>query len=299
MRNAEAATEVLDAADDADATAALMSGFDTADDPTATPGQKREESRDDKGQQAGTEEQASTEAETQAEKPPEYAQITTEELAALRAGAALSAELKATLEKVQGTAFGKIGGIERQLKELAQVRTAGKRLNFTSEQIEQYRNDGFPELADVLEAVQDGIGGAASPAAPDHDELAGQIAPKVTQQVEQRLLAREHPDWQQIDQSPEWVAYVKALPQDRLNSLVQASEDFDSSVISREMSAFKKARDDAAAASAKAAKDAQANSATARKDRLYGGQTPRGNGGVQATGTTPEDEFLAGFTGKG
>ena len=54
------------------------------------------------------------------------------------------------------------------------------------------------------------------------------------------LLSQVHPDWQQIDKDPRFRAYISTLPEDRRQALVQASNEWDSTVIAVEMTAFKK-----------------------------------------------------------
>ena len=275
----EAVTQdtTLDAQADADA---FNSGFGS-NSPTETPGQSSQDREQDSDPAGETEQQSADQPEPKA---PEYAQITVEELALLRSGAALSNELKATLEKVQGTAFGKIGGIERQLKELS----SGKRFAVDPEKLQQYRDDGFPELADALEHFSS----AASPGAasqPDHEQLAQAVTPLVERKVEARLLSRDHPDWEAVSQDPAFTAFVKYLPQERQAALVKASDDWNSAHISREMTAYK----DSLKPKVQPAQAQEPDYASTRRNLMQAAVTPRGTSA--APGETPDDSFNAGF----
>lgn len=225
-----------------------------------------------------------------AEEAPQYAQITVAELADLKASAARVEELKATLEKVSGTAFGKMGGIERQLKEL----TSGPGPEISQEAIDTLREDGFEPLAQALEGLKKLRVIPGTSAQADPDALFATLTPKVEQAIETRLLSREHPDWKQIDADPAWSAFVQTLPQDRQAALVQASQSYDSSVISREMTAFKQAKAQAAKDMPKPAA-ATTDPAAARRSRMQAAVTPRG--ASSEAGENPLDAFNAGFTG--
>lgn len=216
---------------------------------------------------------------------PQYAQITVDDLAALKASAARSDELRATLEKVQGTAFGKIGGIERQLKELS----AASSPDISQDAIDQFREDGFEPLAQALEQLK-GIRVLGGGQAIDTEALLSQAE----QRFEMKQLARQHPDWQQIDADPAFAAFMAALPADRQQALGKASADYDSAVVGAEMAAFKADRTAKAAKAATQARQDQPDPASVRRSRMSAAVTPRGPGNEPGA-NNPQADFDAGF----
>ncbi len=245
--------------------AAFADGFDNDATPTETP--------------------ASVGSETTETPAVEYAQLTKAEYEELKARAALVEDLKATADRSFGTAFGKIGGIERQLKDL----TSGAQVEISQEDIDTLRGDGFEPLAVALEKVRSmrGLPGGVDQA--KLDELVQQrIAPalegigtKVDQAVEARLLKRAHPDWQQVTATPEFNAYAASLP-----NAVQAelANSWDADFIGEHLTKFKQSRKPAAPA---------ADDASARRSRMSAAVTPRGAGGHAAPSQV--DDLMAGF----
>lgn len=211
----------------------------------------------------------------------EYAQLTKQEYEDLKARAALVEEIKATQEKSFGTAFGKIGGIERTLQQLQ----AGKKVEINQEDIDALRDD-FPPLAAALEKVRD-----LSVIAPGLDEDAinkmveSRLTPRI-QKIEMRMLAREHPDYAQIDSDPAFAAWIATQPDEFKQALATASAEYDSATVSDAMTKFKAHR--------KALQEAKPKQPDpdARKGRMSAAVTPRGTGQPQAASTDP---FLDGF----
>lgn len=243
----------------------FAAGFD--DDTTATP------TETPAAQGADTEQQANVPAEPAA---PEYAQFTKEERDELMA-------LREQAQKQFGTAFGKIGGIERTLQQL----NSGAQVEISQEDIDALRSDGFEPLAVALEKVR---GLRALPGAgvdqEQIDALVNQRVSAVEQKFELRLLAQAHPDWKQIDADPAFAAWVAAQPDEFKQGLVKASTEFDSAVVSDAMSKFKQSRKAAPATPA-------ADPASARRSRMSAAVTPRGVGGPAAPNAT--EDLMAGF----
>lgn len=264
--NEDSGTEVDDssASDFAD-------GFANLEAPTATPGQTDKPAEN---------------AETPA---IEYAQLTKAEYEELKGRAALVEELKATQEKSFGTAFGKIGGIERTIQQLQ----AGPQIEISQEDIDALRED-FPPLAAALEKVRNmrGLPGAGMDAAKLDELVQQRIAPaldsinaRVAQAVEMRLLAKQHPDFREVDQSDDFKAWVQQQPKSFVDQLVKASTEYDSDFVGSAMTKFKQSR--------KAAAN-QSDPASARRSRMSAAVTPRGSGTPAAS--DPLDEFNAGFS---
>jgi hypothetical protein len=157
-----------------DEEAAFAAGFDddTTDTPTETPADQ---------QDADTQQQERPAPAEPA--PPEYAQFTKAERDELMA-------LREQAQKQFGTAFGKIGGIERTIKSL----TDGAQVDISQEDIDALRDD-FPPLAAALEKVRNlrALPGAGV----DQEQIANLVAERVSaveQKFELRLLTKDHPD---------------------------------------------------------------------------------------------------------
>jgi hypothetical protein len=239
--------------------AAGFNSVDGADAPTETP-----------------EQDAKTEQPAVVEQPAvEYVQLTKAERDELMG-------LRAQQEKSFGTAFGKIGGIERTLQQLS----SGAQVEISQEDIDALKDD-FPPLAAALEKVRSmrALPGAGMPAE-QLDELVQQRIAPALQRMELRMLAKDHPDFKQIDADPSFAAWVQAQPDEFKQTLAKASAEYDSEVVSNAMTKFKQSR-------AKPS-PAAANPATpTRTSRMQAAITPRGSGGAHATADSTSEQ--AGF----
>jgi hypothetical protein len=239
-------TESTDSTDDT----GFDEGFDNPT-PTATPGP------DD------------TEQETKAAepKPP-----TMDER--LAAAEALIEKLRTSQEKGLGTAFGKIGGIERTLSTKAEV-------DIDQADIDAMRADGFESHARALEKIRDlkvvRTGGVLT----DDDKAEIRVSLKREMQIEQ--VEDEHPDWREVAATPEfqaWKATQSAADQDRLNN------SWNPGFVIKSLTAFKARKPPAPTPPAD-------DAASARRSRIDAAVTPRGTGGNPAAGA--EDEFDQGY----
>jgi hypothetical protein len=249
-----------------DEEAAFDAGFD--DDTTATPTETPAEQQD-----TATQPEASTAPAEPA--APEYAQFTKAERDELMA-------LREQAQKQFGTAFGKIGGIERTLQQL----NSGAQVEIRQEDIDALKDD-FPPLAAALEKVRNlrALPGGGVDQEQIEALVEQRVAPRL-QRMELRLLSKDHPDWQQVDKDPAFGAWVAAQPDEFKQALAQASQSYDSEVVSNAMSMFKQSRKAAPAPPA-------ADPASARRSRMSAAVTPRGTGG--ATAGDSSDPFLTGF----
>lgn len=243
----------------------FAAGFD--DDTTATPTETPAEQQDNANQQEAKP--------VQAEPAPEYVQLTKAERDELIA-------MRQKWENQFGTAFGKIGGIERTIKSL----TDGAQVEISQEDIDALKDD-FPPLAAALEKVRNlrALPGGGV----DQEQIANLVAEKVSaveQKFELRLLSKDHPDWKQIDADPAFAQWVAAQPDEFKQTLAQASQSYDSAVVSNAMTMFKQSRKAAPATPA-------ADPASARRSRMSAAVTPRGTSGASAGDST--DPFLSGF----
>lgn len=236
------------------------------DEPTATPAVEQ-------APEAEQAEQAETVAEL-----PKYAQITEEQWQEIQTRAARADELKATLEKVSGTAFGKIGGIERTLQQL-QSSGVGE---VSAEDFSKLR-DEFPDLAEMLvEGLNSALKKAPRAASVDLSEVETKFNAALAERLdaqelafETRLLTSKHKDWREVVATPEFQAWQMTKPLTFQQQLAGRDSDF----IADALTEFKTAR-----------KSADANT---RRGRMDAAVTPRGTGG-NATNDI-EDPFMAGL----
>ena len=248
-----------------DEEAAFAAGFD--DDTTATPTETPAEQQDTDTQQEAS-------AATAEPAAPEYVQLTKAERDELMG-------LRDQAQRQFGTAFGKIGGIERTLQQL----NSGAQVEISQEDIDALKDD-FPPLAAALEKVRNlrALPGGGV----DQEQIASLVAEKVSaveQKFELRLLSKDHPDWKQIDADPAFAQWVAAQPDEFKQTLAHASQSYDSAVVSNAMTMFKQSRRTAPAPAA--------DPASARRSRMSAAVTPRGTSGASAGDST--DPFLSGF----
>lgn len=280
MNEADTATDLDDA------------GFDDgfADDaPTETPAQGQQATTTDDNEGTGGE-GTGTEGQQPTAAAPEYVQLTKDEAEQLRAAAARLTELQATSEKSFGTAFGKLGDMERRIKAMSEGAPIAE---IDQDEIDALRADGFEPMARVLEKLRDlraiNVGGGVDQS--KVDELVQQKLAPALQRVELRLLAREHPDWKAIDGDPAFAEWTRSKGDEFVRTLAQASEQYDSETVSQAMTEFKAHRKAQADA-----KKRQEEGDAQRRSRINAAVTPRGTGAAPA-GASPEDEFDAGFQG--
>jgi len=227
---------------------------------------------------------APTPAPTPAPEPqPEFVQITRAQLEGLQAAANQVAELRTTVERSFGTAFGKIGGIERILND-------GGKVEIDQADIDALRSEGFETHARALEKVRDMriVAKEATLPAEVLTEMRTSLKEEVMRELAIDQVADVHPDWNEVRQTPEftaWKATLSAADQDQFfgswnpRHVIKALDTF---------KAYQKAKAPAPPAPAPGANSAD------RKSRMTAAVTPRGTGAPART-APDEDEFDAGF----
>lgn len=225
---------------------------------------------------------------------PEYVQITKEDFERLNANATTVVELKAAMDKQFGTAFGKMGGLERTLTQLQTATPAGQSVEFTddmaAELLEDYPDIGVGTVKALknFAAKMKGVGAAA----PQVDQG------KVAELVESRLVSIQtedledsFSDWREIVGTPDdhgvipnteyrqWLAKQPEDYQRKLNGTNSAG------VIARSITKFKEF---------KPAPTPPSPQPSARKQLITEAVNPRGQGG-SPSGPTANDEFNSGF----
>lgn len=195
----------------------------------------------------------------------------------------------AALEKLSGTAFGKIGGLERTLKQLVEGTPSGQAVTLSVDDMEEMKAD-FPELADMtvkgLNRALSKMKGTGGAPAVDPAQL-GQIVDQRVQVVKEQLALEaadiHMPGWRETVNSPEFKTWLGTQPADYRDTILNTWRP---SELNGSITKFNQAKQ------AKP-KPPSPN----RRELLEEGLTPRGVGGG-AAGSTAEDEFLAGFAHK-
>ncbi len=231
---------------------------------------------------------------------PEYVHITKQDYEFLRDGAELARKLQGQVDKSFGTAFGKLGSMEQQLREAVDKLRAiesGEQVAIDDEDIDALRNEGFAQVANAMDKLRKVrtvvVDDARVRGAIDH-RLNEAVTPRM-QQFAKQMLATVHPDWERVDANPKFAEWIGAQGPEFVQRLQQAAEAYDSAFIAGAMTSFKTAALQEAA-KAKAAEEAKKKSdedAQRRRQRMQAGVVPRGSG--QASALSDEDQFAAGF----
>ena len=215
--------------------------------------------------------------EPEAPPQPKYRQITEDEWTALQSRAAEVDTLKATLEKSTGTAFGKIGGIERKLSELG---SSGVKLS--KDKIDRLRDD-LPEIADLFDELQVK---AAPAAAPDLTEVIEKAREEARRAAREEALAEQHEDWREVTAGREFAEFVRKQGDAKVAEITKASNEWNHRVIGRAIADFKASK--AKAQAAEASKNQQ-------RDRFKQAVTPRGTASPVMASKTEAEEIEAAF----
>lgn len=238
-----------------------------------------------------TEKPETTEAPAEpAPQAPKYAQITEEQYQHLLSRATAIDEIKAAQEKQFGTAFGKIGGIERLVNQLQAAAPAGQSIEVSEDDFDELRAD-FPELAAMqvkgLNKALAKVRGSGPAVDPEmlEQRIQERLAPEIqrvreeaSQKIVDLTIRQQHRDWNKVVRSPEFAEWLAAKPQAERDA-IQYSDDPD--VVADHITTFK----------------AAAKAATTRAKRFDQAVTPRGTGG-HAPAPDDDDEFNAGFNGR-
>ena len=216
----------------------------------------------------------------------QYAQITSEELDSLRARLAQVDELKAAQEKQFGTAFGKMGMMEKTLKDMseqAKMEPVGE-LDLAS------LKEEYPELAGLIAKDLSSVmrrGGTREFSQEQLDAMVNErLAPALTiaesrleQKFERRALSMSAPDWESTVTSQAFKDWVAKQPVDKQ---AQINNSWDSTFVINTIGEFKQTL-----------KKPVAQQTDARTARLEAAIQPRGT--VSTGAKHEDDDFEQGF----
>lgn len=221
-----------------------------------------------------------------------YRQVTEAEWEASQAA---SVQFKDELAKVRDTAFGKVGGLERALKELQQATPKGYEVDITDDIVADLRTE-FPEIGDLtLKALKSFAGklkGTAPAAGVDPAQFGEQVTAEVTTRlraIQAEALDDDYPTWREIvgskDSDTPYRKWLATQPAEYHQKVISTDS---ASIIGKSIAKFE-------AAAKTAAEPATPKPApSTRQQRLEAAVVTKGIGGA-APGPTDEDEFNAGF----
>lgn len=212
-------------------------------------------------------------------------------------------QLKSNVDRQLSTAFGKVGGIERILKEMQTSKSAGQPVKLDKNDWAELKTAGFEDLLDnLIPGLERALSkvSAAPVAVPTFDADAVQRA-LVENQAREIARTRQQcledlnevfPGWQEVVGDPAkptpWREWLKTQPL-RYQKKVNASWDAD--VVAESIEKFKAFETERAA---KVSKPKESDTASGRKDRLREAVTkPASPSRVMAK--SDEDEFQEGY----
>jgi len=281
-------SDVLDDVLDDEGSADFDAGYSGT--PTATPEQNDATPHESSHEQDAQQEQ----------EQPKYRQITEDEYSKLSSAAAAVDELRATVGKQFDTAFGKMGGLERVLKQYQEQTPAGSAVEITEEDFAELR-DEFPELVGpqlkALQRVASKMRGTGGFDESTIQPLLEKATPTLVASIRQELAAHNaketltetHPQWESIvgnsleskPASKEFIDWFSTQPQeyqDRLNATMNPV------VIGRAIDKFGEHQ-------------ASLKKKAERRNRFEEAVTPKGDGGHEPP-PDDNDAFNAGFNGR-
>lgn len=292
-------------AEEAEAEKAFAAGFEH----TEYVESKKEDANPPEATNEGVENPDATQSPEQKrdEAKPEQASITKDQADKLLGLLTQHQEFKGSVEKQFGTAFGKMGGLERLLKEMQASKSAGQPVKLSKDDLKELKDAGFEDLIDKLipglERALTKVN-VAPAAAPTFDEAAVQkvLAEdrlRQTAQLQQQCVADLNemvPEWRSIVGDPngpqtdwrKWLAKQPAHYKKRIENSWIGSEVAES--IFRYQSDVAKATDEAAKAKAK--KDNPESES--RKERLAEAVTKRSSP-ARETQKSDDEMFAEGF----
>lgn len=279
--NGEGTDTVDTDAEDAD----FDSGFTNA--PTATPEPVTLENDDPPAVAPTPEPEPAATAEPAPLPAPEYVQITKDQFDTLMRQAGEVDNLKALPQQVD-KAFGKIGNVERFLKEFQ----AGGNVEVSDEDFAEMREQ-YPELAEFqmkgLKRVLSKIkgSGAAAPDAAAIEKIVSERLPELRQETINIALDAVLPAWDEEVKTDAFAKWLEQQPDD-VKALELSPKPRDAARLLSKFAQFKATPPAQPASPAPPAVSRRAAAVAAAV-------TPRSSGAAAPAAPTEDDEFNAGF----
>lgn len=289
--------EVVETEDDPEGDAAFDSGFEGKSTPEA----------DKVPPKVDETVEAKPKVEPKVETPvPQTPTLTKEQIDQVLAIATSLPELKQKMEQQFGTAFGKLGGFERSLKQFQdQAAKTGEPVKVTKDDLKELIEE-YPDLSDklvpvlgrILDRVK--IPTASAPVNFDPAEVTKVVDERVTASRRAQAmedLAELHPDWREIVGAPggktagqetAWRTWLKSQPaeyQDRVN------KSWNPMVVASSIDKFNASTERAK----KAAEEAAKQKPQTRSQRLAEAVPAKKPSAAQETTKSDDEEFDDGF----
>lgn len=226
------------------------------------------------------------------------AELTEEQLTDLVNKAKKVEVLEATVEKLSGTAFGKIGGLERTLREIQDRTPAGQAVQLTESDFAEMQ-EHFPELVkDTVSGFNRALARVQVKGTADPEEFNRKVSeavsarvtaevPTIVKTVKETTVLEVMdglvPDWRTVTHSPEYHAWLGTQPPEYKTKIL------DSWSIADVQESIKKFREH------KPTPPATKPAAPPRRDRFKAAVTPKGTGGGGPTVSSEDDALVAGF----
>lgn len=245
-------------------------------------------------------EDQTTQQQQQEEQPaPTYRQITEDDYTKLMSSAAAVDEIKATFGKQFDTAFGKIGGVERILKQFQDQTASGEQVEITEEDIAEIAED-YPELAasqlKVLQRVAGKMRGTGSVSedqirqvmVPSLEQFSGSVLDRAKREIATEHLDATHEGWTEVIGMPD--AQGNVPPTEYRKWLSTQSADYQSKMlntfspvlIGKSIDLFRESQ-------------SKLKSDASRRERMADAVSPRGDGGHQIVTDDEDSGFNEGF----
>lgn len=291
-------------AEEAEADKAFAAGFDHSE--YVEP--KKEEVKPPEATNEQVEQPGATKAgDEKRETPPEPATISKDQADKLLGLLTQHQEFKGSVEKQFGTAFGKMGGLERLLNEMRASKSAGQPVKLSKDDLKELKEAGFEDLIDkLIPGLERALTKVhvAPAAAPTFDAEAVQkvLAEdrlRQTAQLQQQCVADLNemiPDWRTVVGNPNgeptpwrsWLAKQPAHYKKRIENSWDATE------VAESIARFNADVAQATNAAAKAGAKKDNAESEARKERLAEAVTKRSSP-ARETHKSEDEMFAEGF----
>ncbi len=227
---------------------------------------------------------------------PKLAEMTEDQFRALLDKAEQVDTIRTSLEKQFGTAFGKIGGLERVITQLQSQTPTGIKVDVTDDVVEELSKE-FPEIGALqlaafkkfAEKITGTLAAPATPAAPVEPVDTKALVSTAKRELAEEELDDAHPGWKDVVGFPDANGkepdndFRKWLNTQPVDYQARVKNAFSPVVIGKAITAFEDAQKKAKVL------------ADARRARINSGVNPREQAGAVTPSVTDDDEFNAGF----
>lgn len=218
---------------------------------------------------------------------PEFVQLTKAQHQELVEGAA---QLRAALGQLEGKAFGKMGELQRTLKQMQEATPQGQAVEISAADFKEL-SEQFPEVAEMQIAGLGRVLAKMKGTGPAIDEsridaMVNERTQKVREESALEAMDLVDETWRTTVHSPEYKAWLSAQPEAYRQKM---DETWKPSDVKKSITTFR-----AAQAAKPKPKAPKADPAALRRQRFEDAVVAPSSGG-QPQGKSANDEFLEGF----